>query len=304
MTASGWRRVFALALALAMTACVRVHAPDPKALPPRRDVRLTVDVAVSAIPAGTKTLVVLVPVPRDDAAQQLVRIDARGVGLRPSGALPDDSLASGSLIDSGTARARVVRDAESGNAALRIELPSPSHEATLRVHFDLSRFEQRGGGKTHPFSRPDETPPASWIVDQDEAVRVEARSIFTSGMTNGQKASVAWAHVLAGGRHAPDAPQRLLRWLHAGGVPARLRHGWVLPTLEARTWLEWHSEKAGWMPIDIVAGRFGTLDHDRAGITLGVDPANADEQLRPRARADGIEVEARAVVTFEDLDSL
>ncbi|HVO32056.1 MAG TPA: hypothetical protein VMV18_15030, partial [bacterium] len=117
-----WKGGAALVVMPLVVGCIHARPrPDDR---PRRDGVLAVEANVQA-PAGAKSVVVWMPIPRDEASQVL-----RGVRT----VLPDG------------ATSRTVEDEVHGNSAVRVELPAGT-TASVKVEFTVTRGEERRGAR-------------------------------------------------------------------------------------------------------------------------------------------------------------
>lgn len=317
--------LLALSTALLVPGCIRARAPSVASTPPIREVVLTVDASVTEIPPDAKELRLWIPVPRDEGAQSLLRV------------IPDVPGAASVVADS------------KGNPSLLVILRRPASSAAAKATFEVSRAEQRGPGTPHPLAHAEKTKdPGAWLADEalvtvDDRVRSIAREIFATAKTHPAKARAAWSYVLDNMRYSKEGAgwgQGSVAWacdmkygnctdfhslfialLRAGGVPARFRMGFSLPSTDREgtlagyhCWAEWWNPDRGWTPVDASEAwkqperrefLFGNLDRDRIGISLGRDLTYDGQRGPPRnysvfpyAEVDGTPVTVATTVTF------
>jgi hypothetical protein len=267
-------------LPLAAAGCVHARAPDRASLAPVREVSLTIDATIEAIPDGATELRIRIPVPRDEGAQALLRVIPEVPGTP--------------VIVTGT----------DGNPALLVVIPRPPSTATASATFEVSRVEQRGAGTPHPLAHAEKRgKPERWLAGEGSA------EVLAGAKTPQEKARAAFTWVLANASGDCAAVRdRFVSLLRAAQVPARPRDGFALPPDEqagtvagTHGWAEWWDPDLGWTPADpCLAGRdperrdffLGALDADRVGISLG------GASVLPEAEIDGVPVRVSTVVRF------
>lgn len=325
---------FPMTLCVAAVAAGCVHARPRPDVRPRRDgvlsIRGTLDAPASPAAAAAKTVVVWVPVPRDETIQVL-----RGQRV---------------TLPSGATAAR-VEDAAHGNAALRIEIPA-GVPARFEIEYALTRGAERAKARLPSAPAGTGWDGKAWMSDEglaivDDRIRGIAADIFAAAPDDDAKARAAFEYVLGHMRYSKegtgwgtgstkwacdsqygnctDFHALFIALLHAGGVPARFRIGFPLPAGPARDapiagyhcWAEYYSRPAKrWIPIDASEAwkhpekrgyLFGHLDPDRVGMTLGRDltfPSQRGLPLNyfvlPYAEEDGAAVRVATQITWTD----
>jgi transglutaminase-like putative cysteine protease len=323
-------RTIAFAFLVLATGCVKAKPASGPALS-RRDLTLTYDVKVSEVPAGSKTLTIWVPLPRDERVQVLQSVSP--------------------VVDGG--RTRVVTDQAHGNPALEVTISNPSADAEAKVSLGVSRVEEKPGAGGHPLAQPSfagEDRPDPWLKDDgltivDDKIRSIARTLFHDGMSDDAKARAAYDYVLGNMTYkkegtgwgtgstawacdakygnCTDFHALFIALCRAGGVPARFRIGFPIPAQAGEgtlagyhCWAEYHSKARGWIPVDASEAwkhpekkeyLFGTLDPDRVGISLGRDVAFEGQKgaplnyfVFPYAEVDGSPVKVTTTVAWSD----
>ena len=147
-------------------------------------------------------------------------------------------------------RGVVVVDRTHRNPAIRVLFPAPGASASVKVSFLVSRLEYRSDGP--------------------------------GGQDDDATARAAFDHAIATVTSSGDcavAHESFLRDLLAHGIEARLRSGVAVPNagpdgrlageVTARCWAEYRSNTRGWVPVDLSMRRFGALDPDRIGLSMG-----------------------------------
>jgi len=310
------------------------HPAKTTALP-RRDLTLTVHADVAGVPADAQRLVMWIPVPRDESVQVLHAVE------------PGDA----------PGKVAMVVDRAHGNPALRVELAKPPETVATEIQFEVSRVEERSDDlRGHPFAEPAsafaaEDAPAQWLKDDGltvitDEVKSIASQIYQPSMTDDQKARAAFDYVLANMTYkkegtgwgtgstewacsakygnCTDFHALFIALVRAGGVPARFRIGFPVPTGPGtggpiagyHCWAEYHSAAHGWVPIDASEAwkhpekkdyLFGTLDPDRVGMSLGRDLTFEGQQgpplnyfVWPYAEVDGKPVKVDATVSWAE----
>lgn len=273
-----------VAAPLLLGGCLKAAPPkeqQERATLARRDVVLTVEAEVPAIPPGATELVMWIPVPRDEPAQVLKQMT------------PDP-----------TSPGVVVVDRTHRNPALRVLFPDPSASASVKVSFLVSRVERRHGEPGgHPIGVESAKPDAAGAgPDGDAAARAAFDQLVATATTSGDCAVT----------HAP-----FLRDVGARGIPTRLRTGVSVPRsgpdgrrageVSLHCWAEYLSKKNGWVPVDVTKKLFDTLDPDRIGLSLGqglvfegqTGPP-LDSFALPYAELDGTPIEVITKATWSE----
>src|SRR5438552_16785995 len=124
-------RKVGLALLLLATGCVKAKPASGPALP-RRDLTVTYEARIGAVPVGAKKLMVWIPIPRDERVQVLESVAPQVEG----------------------AKTEIVSDAAHGNPALQVTIANPKGDLDAKVACAVSRVEEKPGSAAHPMAQP------------------------------------------------------------------------------------------------------------------------------------------------------
>ncbi|MCC3157467.1 transglutaminase domain-containing protein [Hymenobacter sp. 15J16-1T3B] len=277
---------------------------------------------VAAAPAGAKALDLWLPVPHDDASQDVAK-------LKIDAPYPYE-----------------VRTGEYGNKMLHLRVsPAPAQPFAVALHCQVTRREhinpllpKVAGGKK--AQEPDDPNLSRWLapdrlVPLDDSIRVWALRVTAQAgaRTDLDRARAIYNHVVSTvkydksgqgwGRgdiyYACDARRGnctdfhalFIGYCRALGIPARFSIGFPLPPERGagevkgyHCWAEFYTKQTGWVPIDASEAAknpdkreyfFGHHDENRVELTRGRDltltPRQQGEPLNyfvyPYAEVDG-----------------
>jgi len=322
-----------LAIAAALPFAADVTAPQPRTRNFHMDYRAT----VKDIPAGTKHVDLWIPVPHDDAWQQIrdLRIESPN--------------------------AYKITEAANGNSVLHVGIDNPAESAvTLQMSFDAAREEhlqpRLAGGPplAHEedakelvrYLRPDR------LVPMNDQIRGWAREVVAkaNAHTDLEMARAIYDHVVATVKYdktgkgwgrgdiyyacserrgnCTDFHAIFIGYARALGIPARFAIGFPLPAAHGEgriagyhCWAEFYAKGIGWTPIDASEAAknpskreyfFGAHDENRVEFSKGRDvvltPAQKGDPLNyfvyPYAELDGKTAAApELVVMYKDADA-
>ncbi|NVO31579.1 transglutaminase-like domain-containing protein [Hymenobacter lapidiphilus] len=310
-----------LSFLLPLLPLLALLAPADSASAPRsRTFRFDYTATVPAAPAGTKAVELWLPVPHDDASQQVRQ-------LRITAPVAYD-------IQTGEYGNRILHLRATGAELKGFEVKM-SLEATRQEHLSLS---QAAGPR--PTSEAPDPNLARWLapdnlVPLDPKIRLWATEVVAKAgaKTDLEKARAIYEHVVSTvsydktgqgwGRgdiyYACDARRGnctdfhavFIGYCRALGIPARFSIGFPLPAERGAAeikgyhcWAEFFTAETGWVPIDASEAAknparrnyfFGAHDENRLEFSRGRDlvltPRQKDQALNyfiyPYAEADG-----------------
>ena len=293
----------ALALAVALAA---VAASDTVAQPRSRTFHFEYKATVKDIPAGAKVVDFWVPVPHDDAWQQIRNL----------------------RIESPYEYQKTT--ASYGNTMAHVSIPSPNESTfTITMSFDATREEHIqdrlfGGSRLEREDDPKELAQylkPDRLVPLDDQIRAWAREVVQNAKatTDLEMARAIYNHVVATVKYdktgkgwgrgdiyyacqerrgnCTDFHAIFIGYARALGIPARFAIGFPLPADHGEgkiagyhCWAEFYAKGIGWIPVDASEAAkdpskreyfFGRHDENRVEFSKGRDVI-----LAPRQKGD------------------
>jgi transglutaminase-like putative cysteine protease len=324
------RFAFAFALALLgarMSAWSQIDAPV-------RTFEFTYLARIPALPQGSKTLTLWIPLPQSDPYQAIS-------GLKIESPFPYTT----------------HRDPEYGNEYLYVQAPAGRVNSVqeVRLSFQVTRREHHVDFDAHPssalsagaappdlqrFLQPDRRVPLQGVIAELSAQETRgiqdplerARAIYDyvvatmrydksgTGWGNGD---AIWACTSKRG-NCTDFHSLLIGMMRAAGIPARFEIGFPLPVDKHdgsipgyHCWAQFYVERYGWIPVDASEAWkhpekrnyfFGAHDDNRLQFTVGrdirLDPPQRGDPLNyfiyPYAELDGKPLAVESNFSFQD----
>ncbi len=301
---------------------------------PVRTFEFTYLARIPALPPGSKTLAVWIPLPQSDPYQTIS-------GLKIESPFPYTT----------------HRDPEYGNEYLYVQAPARqvSSLEEVRLSFQVTRQEHHVDFDAHPsraqsagadssglqrFLQPDRRVPLQGVIAELSAQETrgiqdpleKARAIYNyvvatmrydksgTGWGNGD---AIWACTSKRG-NCTDFHSLLIGMMRAAGIPARFEIGFPLPADKHdgsipgyHCWAQFYVERYGWIPVDASEAWkhpekrnyfFGAHDDNRLQFTVGrdirLDPPQQGDPLNyfiyPYAELDGKPLAVESNFSFQD----